>query len=193
VSKEVEALTGINNAMLKKFGVEEEWAIEETIRFVEASEVVIGQNVVQFDKHFLYNAAARLGMTVPERTWVDLRTDLPLNVDTKTLSYMACDHGFINFFPHNAVTDALTVLKIAAMYDIDAMVARAKEPTLVIRSHQDFDHNADAKKLKFMFKAELGKKWLRVIKQSDLDVIGKTAPFDISVETGITPDQVWYS
>jgi DNA polymerase-3 subunit epsilon len=192
VSKEVEALTGINNAMLKKFGVEEEWAIEETIRFVEASEAVIGQNVIQFDKHFLYNAAARLGMTVPERLWIDTRTDLPLSVETKSLSYMACDHGFLNPFPHNAVADALTVLKLISMYNIDDMVARAKEPNVVLSSLQKFDNNADAKKLKFGWKPEL-KKWLRVVKASDVDVLAKSAPFNIAVEKGVTSDQVWYS
>ena len=193
VSKEVEEKTGISNALLKKFGCDEDWAVEETLRFIEASEYVIGQNVCQFDKHFIYNAAARHSMKVPERLWVDTRTDLPLHVETKSLTYMAADHGFLNPFPHVAIADGLTVLKIASAYDLDAMVKRAQEPTLVIRSHQAFENNADAKKLKFMFKAELGKKWLRVIKQSDLEVIGKTAPFDISIEKEITPDQVWYS
>ena len=192
VSKEVEALTGISNAMLKKFGVEETWAIEETIRLVEASDAVIGQNVIQFDKHFLDNAAKRLNLKVPERLWIDTRTDLPLSVESKSLVYMATDHGFLNPFPHNAVSDALTVLKIVSMYNVDEMVARAKEPNVVLSSLQKFEDNAAAKKLKFGWKPEL-KKWLRVVKASDVDVIAKSAPFNISVEKGITPEQVWYS
>lgn len=192
VPKEVEDLTGISTAMIKKFGVEEPWAIEETIRLVEASDAVIGQNVIQFDKHFLVNAAARLGMTIPERLWIDTRTDLPLHVETKALSYMACDHGFLNPFPHNAVGDGLTVLKLASAYDIDVVVARAKEPTVVLQSHQSFDHNDGAKKLKFGWKPEL-KKWLRVCKQSDVQTIVQSALFDVSIEIGITPEQVWYS
>lgn len=191
VSKKVEALTGINNAMLKKFGVEETWAIEETIRLVEASDAVIGQNVIQFDKHFLDNAAKRLNLKVPERLWIDTRTDLPLSVESKPLSYMACDHGFINPFPHVAVGDALTVLKIVSMYNVDEIVARAKEPNVVLFSLQKFEDNAVAKKLKFNWKPDL-KKWLRVVKASDVDVIAKSAPFNISVEKGITPEQVWY-
>ena len=192
ISKEVEAITGISNAMVKKFGVDEDWAIEEVIRFVEASEAVIGQNVVQFDKHFLYNAAKRLNLTVPERLWIDTRTDLPLSVETKSLSYMATDHGFLNPFPHNAVADALTVLKLVSMYNIDEMVARAKEPNVVLSSFQAFEENAAAKKLKFGWKPEL-KKWLRVVKSSDVDVLAKTAPFNVAVEKEISPEMVWYS
>ena len=105
---------------------------------------------------------------------------------------MAADHGFLNPFPHNAVADALTVLKIVALYDIDEIVKRAKEPVLVVRAHQKFDDNHLAKKLKFGFKANLGKAWLKVIKQSDLPQLTKDAAFDISVEKDITPQSVWY-
>jgi DNA polymerase-3 subunit epsilon len=191
ISKEVENLTGISTAMISKFGVDEIFAIEETIRLVEACDAVVGQNVVQFDKQFLVNAAARLGLKVPERLWLDTRTDLPLSVESKSLSYMACDHGFLNPFPHNAVGDALTVLKIVSMYNIDEIVARAKEPNVVLSSLQKFEDNAAAKKLKFFWKPEL-KKWLRVVKHSDVEVLAKSAPFNISIEKEITPEQVWY-
>jgi DNA polymerase III subunit epsilon len=192
VSKEVEALTGINNAMLKKFGRPESDAIDDVIYYAEQADAFIGQNVIQFDKHFLDNAAKRLNLKVPDILWIDTRTDLPLSVESKSLSYMACDHGFLNPFPHNAVGDALTVLKIASMYSIDDMVARAKEPNVVLSSLQKFEDNAAAKKLKFFWKPEF-KKWLRVVKASDVDVLAKSAPFGLSVEKGITPQQVWYS
>jgi DNA polymerase-3 subunit epsilon len=105
---------------------------------------------------------------------------------------MATDHGFLNPFPHNAVADALTVLKLVSMYNIDEMVARAKEPNVVLSSFQAFEENAAAKKLKFGWKPEL-KKWLRVVKFSDVDVLAKTAPFNVAVEKEISPEMVWYS
>ena len=157
------------------------------------ADAVIGQNIVQFDKEFLFNAAARHSMAVPDKIWIDTRTDLPLSVETKSLPYMCADHGFLNPFPHNAVSDVLSVLKLASMYDIDQMVARAKEPNVVLRSLQAFDNNADAKKMKFTWKPDLGKRWLRVVKKSDVDIIAKTAPFNISIITDVTAPQVWYS
>ena len=192
IPKEVTNQTGVTDAMIKKFGRSEQDAIEDVIYLANKADAFIGQNVVQFDKHFLDNAAARLGLKVPDKLWIDTRSDLPASVESKKLDYMAADHGFLNPFPHNAVADALTVLKIVALYDIDAMVKRAKEPTLVVRSHQKFEDNALAKKFKFGFKDKLGKAWLRVIKEGDLEQLGKDAPFDISVEKNITPQQVWY-
>jgi DNA polymerase III subunit epsilon len=193
VPKEVTAITGINDAMLKRFGLDEKDAIEEIISFMTDADAVIGQNVVQFDKEFLINAAARHSIAVPDKLWIDTRTDLPLSVETKALSYMCADHGFLNPFPHNAVADVLSVLKLASMYEIDQMVARAKEPNVVLQSLQAYDNNADAKKMKFMWKPDLGKRWLRVVKQSDVDLIAKTAPFNISIITDVTSQQVWYS
>ena len=192
ISKEVSDITGITAPMLKKFGRSEVDAIEDVVYLANKADAVIGQNVIQFDKHFLDNAGKRLNIVIPEKLWIDTRTDLPPQVESKSLSYMAADHGFLNPFPHNAVADALTVLKIVALYDIDEIVKRAKEPVLVVRAHQKFDDNHLAKKLKFGFKANLGKAWLKVIKQSDLPQLTKDAAFDISVEKDITPQSVWY-
>ncbi len=192
IPKEVSDITGITAPMLKKFGRPEVDAIEDVVYLMGLADAVIGQNVIQFDKHFLDNAGARLKIDIPKKLWIDTRTDLPPQVETKTLSYMAADHGFLNPFPHNAVADALTVLKIVALYDINEIVKRAQEPVLVVQAHQKFEDNAAAKKLKFGFKASLGKKWLKVIKESDLDGLVKSAPFNISIEKEITPQMVWY-
>lgn len=192
----VAELTGISTGLIKKFGRPEKDAIEDVVSFIDQADAVIGQNVIQFDKHFLYNAAKRLGITVPEKPWMDTRTDLPITVESKTLSYMAADHGFLNPFPHNAIADGLTVLKIAGLYDFDKMLERSKEPTVVLKSLHKFEENDKAKKLKFGFKPNLGKSWFRVVKQSDVDVIVKQAEelgINLSIEKEITPDQVWYS
>jgi DNA polymerase III subunit epsilon len=196
VPQAVADLTGISTGLIKKMGRPEKDAIEDIAILIGQADAVIGQNVVQFDKPFLDNAAKRLGVLIPEKTWIDTRTDLPLSVESKSLVYMAADHGFLNPFPHNAIADGLTVLKLAAMYDFDKMLARAKEPNVVIQSLQSFADNDKAKKLKFGFKPSLGKKWLRVVKSSDVDILVKAAEeagINLAVEKEITPQQVWYS
>lgn len=192
IPKEVEALTGLSTGLVKKFGRTEREAIEDVAIMIDQADAVIGQNVVQFDKGFLDNAATRLGIEIPEKPWIDTRTDLPLSVETKSLVYMAADHGFLNPFPHNAIADGLTVLKLAAMYDFDKMLARAQEPNVVLRALHERSQNDLAKKAKFGWKPEL-KMWLKVVKQSDVKILAETLPFNISVETEITPQQVWYS
>lgn len=192
VSAEVSALTGISNAMLKKFGNEESFAVEEVVRLMGFCDAVVGQNVISFDKEFLKNAAARQNQILPERLWIDTRTDLPPSVESKSLVYMATDHGFLNPFPHNAVSDGLTVLKIIEAHNLDEIVFRAKQPSIVVQALQKFDDNLKAKKLKFMFKPDLGKRWLKVIKECDLATLVKDAPFNISVVDDVIPDQVFY-
>ncbi|MGH7744616.1 MAG: 3'-5' exonuclease [Candidatus Dormibacteria bacterium] len=191
IPKEVTDLTGINSAMLKKFGYEDRDAFDDLVSMAEQADAFIGQNVIQFDKIFFENWAKRYGQKIPEKLWIDIRTDLP-GVESKSLSYMAADAGFLNPFPHNAVADCLTVLRLVAKHNIDDVVARAKQPNIVIRAHQERSRNADAKKAKFLWKPEL-KAWLKVIKFGDLEEFAKTAPFDISVQKEITPEQVWYS
>ena len=197
VPARVTEITGISTGLIKKMGRPELDAIEDVAVLMDQADAIIGQNVIQFDKQFLDNAAKRLGITIPVKPWIDTRTDLPLSVETKSLIYMAADHGFLNPFPHNAIADGLTVLKLAALYDFDKMLARSKEPNVVLQSTQTFEQNEAAKKLKFGFKGNLGKRWFRVVKGGDVATLkaqAKEAGFDIvDVTKEITPEQVWYS
>ena len=195
VPARVTEITGISTGLIKKMGRPEKDAIEDVAFLMEQADAIIGQNVIQFDKQFLDNAAKRLGVTIPVKPWLDTRTDLPLSVETKSLIYMAADHNFLNPFPHNAIADGLTVLKLAALYDFDKMLARSKEPNVVLQSMQTFEQNEVAKKLKFGFKANLGKGWYRVVKAGDVDTLLKQAQeagFNLSVEKDIMPEQIWY-
>lgn len=191
IPKEITELTGINAAMLKKFGYSENDAMDLLIEMAEQADAYVGQNVIQFDKIFFENTTYRLGKPVPEKLWIDTRTDLP-GVESKSLSYMACDAGFLNPFPHNAVADCLTVLRLVSKFPIEDVVARAKQPNVVVQGLQDRDHNDDAKKLKFLWKPEF-KMWLKVVKEGDVKSLAEAAPFNISIQTQMTPDQVWYS
>ena len=71
ISKDVSAITGITDGMLKKFGIPEDEAILRVVELMNLSAAIIGQNVVQFDKHFLDNAGKRLKIVIPEKLWID--------------------------------------------------------------------------------------------------------------------------
>lgn len=201
VPAEVTKKTGVTNGMLDKFGYSERDAIDSIIDVMEDAQAMIGQNIVQFDKPFLENAAKRLGKTLPVLPYIDTRTDLPPDVEPKTLTLMAAEAkdpktgrnvGFVNPFPHAALTDALTVLQLASLYDPDAMLARANEPNVVLQALHKFEDNHIAKQFGFGFKPNLGKRWLKVVKNSDLAILNKTCPINLTVLTDVTPQQVWY-
>ena len=145
----------------------------------EMAEAFIGQNVLRFDKKVLFSWATREQREFPTQLWIDTMYDLP-GVESKHLGYMAADAGFLNLFPHSALSDCQTVLKLVSMHDIDKVVERAKSPFVVLQAHQDRSQNELAKKAKFRWSPEM-KVWWRPVKELDMKILGDSLPFDVSV------------
>jgi DNA polymerase-3 subunit epsilon len=196
ISSFITGLTGLTQAAVNKFGYDSFDALDIVIDMMKEAEAIVGQNVIRFDKHMLGAWASRHGRTVPEKLWIDTRTDLP-GVESKGLTYMAADHGFLNLFPHGALTDVQTCLKIVSMYDIDAVVARAKEPIVILKAHTGFKDsglpdNALAKARKFGWNPTY-RLWYKVVKQSDVAAETSHGEFDVSFVTDIPVEKLWYS
>ena len=100
--------------------------------------------------------------------------------------------GFFNLFPHSALSDCQTVLKLTEGYNIEEVIERAKQPNVVIRSHQAYEDNNLAKKLKFIWISDL-KIWAKVVKESDIEELQKSAPFKITIEKEISVEKIWYN
>lgn len=194
ISKFITDLTGITNSATQKFGYDSKDALETVIDMVNQADAIVGQNVKRFDKRLIEAWAAREGLKFPEKLWIDTRTDLP-GVESKTLTYMAADHGFLNLFPHGALTDVQTCLKIVSMYDIDVVVARAKEPTVILKAHVGFENNSLAKARKYgWYDDKKGTKfWYKVVKQSDVAVETSHGEFNVTFVTDVPVEKLWYS
>ena len=132
ISEEITRLTGISQIMIDKFGYEQQDAFDKLQEMIQQADAYVGQNVVRFDKRFYEQWAKRMGTVPIEKLWIDTRTDLP-GVESKHLGYMAADAGFLNPFPHNAVSDCLTVLRLVSMHPIDKVVERAKSPVVIFK------------------------------------------------------------
>ena len=191
VSPFITKLTGITSAALAKFGYDSLDALETVIDMANQADAIVGHNVLRFDKRVVEAWAARHQLKFPEKLWIDTRTDLP-GVESKGLTYMAADHGFLNLFPHGALTDVQTCLKIVSMYDIDVVVARAKEPVVILKAHVSFANNAVAKARKYGWYAP-EKIWYKVVKQSDVPAETSHGEFDVSFVTDIPVEKLWYS
>jgi len=151
ISSFITGLTGLTHAAVNKFGYDSVDALDIVIDMMKEAEAIVGPERDSFRQAHVGAWASRHGRTIPEKLWIDTRTDLP-GVESKGLTYMAADHGFLNLFPHGALTDVQTCLKIVSMYDIDVVVARAKEPVVVLKAHTGFNglpDNALAKARKF--------------------------------------------
>lgn len=194
ISPFITKLTGITQSAVDKFGYESLDGLELLIDAIRTADAIVGQNVNRFDKRMLGAWGSRHGIAIPEKLWIDTRTDLP-GVESKSLSYMAADHGFLNLFPHGALTDVQTCLKIVSMYDIDVVAARAKEPTVVLKAHVGFENNSLAKARKFgWYDDKKGTKfWYKVVKQSDVAAETAHGEFDVSFITDVPVEKLWYS
>lgn len=191
ISAKITELTGITQAAVDKFGYDSEAALDSVLALADQADAFVGQNVVRFDKPMLENWAKRHGKTIPNKLWVDTYTDIP-NVVGKHLGYQAADHGFLNLFPHSALSDCQTVLKIISMHNIDEVIKRAESPNVVLVAHQPREDNELAKKRKFRWHSEY-RIWWFVAKQMDVDAIVKEAPFNISMAPPeVLIEKLWY-
>lgn len=193
VSAEIAKLTGITQAAVNKFGYDPKDALETVIDMMSQADAILGQNIIRFDQRMLNAWAGRHGLKVPEKLYIDTRTDLP-GCDSKSLTYMAADHGFLNLFPHSALTDVLTCIKIVSMYDIDAVVRRAKEPVVILKAHVSYETNKLAKARKYgWYDDKQGTKfWYKVVKQGDVAAETSHNEFDVSY-VDMPVEKLWYS
>ena len=191
VSAKITDLTGITQSAVDKFGYDSDEALGSVLDLMSKADAVLGQNVIRFDRRLLVSWANRHGLKVPEKLWIDTLTDLP-GVEGKHLGYLAADHGFLNMFPHSALADVQTCIKIFSMHDLDQIVERAKSPLVVLKAHVSYETNALAKARKYRWFAE-SKLWWKVVKQMDVTAETSHSEFDVSFVTDIPFEKLQYS
>lgn len=177
ISEEITKITGIKKGMIDRFGLSSKTGLIMLLNMVDMCEAIIGQNIIDFDMPFLENWVLREKEILSPRLIIDTKTDLP-GAEAKHLGYMAADHGFLNPFPHRAVSDCMTVLKLASFYDIEKVVERAKSPRVYLAAEVDFNTNHLAKKRQYKWNPDL-KIWWKVIKELDLETETKACAFNV--------------
>ena len=191
ITAEITKITGIFQAAVDKFGYESSDALDTVIDMMNQSDAVIGQNVIRFDKRVLENWAARENKKLPEKLWIDTRTDLLLT-EGKHLGYMAADNHFLNLFPHSALSDCQTVLKLLEKEDIDKVIERAKSPTVILIAHHRREQNDLAKKAKFRWSPDY-RIWWKGVKHMDVEKEAGAVTFNISIAgPDVQIEKLWY-
>jgi DNA polymerase-3 subunit epsilon len=179
VSQEITSLTGIRQADVDKFGIQPLEALTLLADLMAESEVVVAHNGNGFDRPLLECECKRHNVELLDMHWIDTTLDVPYPESTKTrkLVHLAAEHGFINPFAHRALSDVLTMLKVLSHYDIQEVVRISKEPniTLVAQVKKPWEDAAPegakevdkAKARGYRFNGG-NKKWLKTVKQSDI-------------------------
>lgn len=179
LSPEVRAITGLTPEIVTEWGLGMCQIKHKFTSLIMAAEHVVAHNA-PFEEGFLRRELIRVSPEyiglLNEIQWIDTRTDLPLKAYQKgrssSLTYLAADHGFLNPFPHRAFSDVLTMMKLFMEYPTSVIVERSKSPTLEIEAVVDFHQKDFAKEAGFHWDGER-KKWVRNIKECDLEELSK--------------------
>lgn len=141
VPPEIEKLIGLRAAEVKTYGKPVRECLKELSTLMEKADYIVAHNGTGFDKPFLEHTYKSLGLQMPEKIWIDTQIDLPFpdGMGTRKLSYLAAEHGFINPFPHRAITDVLTTLKLFSMYDFNTVIEVASSPLVQVIAQVTYD------------------------------------------------------
>jgi DNA polymerase III alpha subunit (gram-positive type) len=185
----IEQITKISYESLVEFGISPQEGLLKLADLMKTPNIiaVVAHNGNEFDKPLLLANAKKFGVEFPELTWIDSMIDIPYNVEiqTRKLSYLATEHGFINPFAHRAIFDVLTMLKVVQQYDIHWIIKLSKESsvTLVAATTPPWQDsgksNEEAKSRGFRYHSET-KRWIKNVKESQVQAEKAAAPFSIS-------------
>ncbi len=164
---EIENLIGLKAAEVRKWGKPLRECLDELSKLIKAADYIVAHNGTSFDKPFLEHTYKSIGFKMPEKKWIDTQIDLPFpdSVGTRKLSYLACEHGFMNPFPHRAITDVLTTLKLMAQYDFETIVSIASSPLVQVIAQVSYDERHKPRQAGFRWDSQR-KFWYLDIRQA---------------------------
>lgn len=180
-----EKITGISVKRCKEYGVPRD-VIKEVLRTAidkYQPDYMVAHNAHGFDRIILERLVT---CTVP---WIDTMEDLPSEtyerLGTRTLEYMAAKSGFLNPFPHAALPDVMTMMKILFADDLMEVIERSKIPTVTIMADVTFQQKDLAKARGYYWENIRGKKypkkWVKRMKKDEVEVEKSEAPFNVAI------------
>lgn len=165
-------LTGITTELLEAESRQPATVLAAFEAQLAKSDAALARNGVGFDWPMLCRLSNILGAPLSSKPIIDDYIDIPYpdNVKGSSLSYIAADHGFLNPFPHSALGDALTLIRVMQLgkYDMAAALESAKHPMVKVRAYVGFDDNHLAKEHGFRWDP-IGKIWWKTMRKNRYD------------------------
>lgn len=170
------AIHGITNQDLELYGNSPEFVYKIINGIFEKADAIVAHNGNLFDRPMYEHNCLRHAVQPVDKLWIDTTCDIefPPTITTRKLVHLAAEHGFVNPFPHDALSDVLTMLKIADCYDWGTILKYAQCPSITLRADVTFQQKELAKKQSFRWDAD-NKFWVKTIKEFQLDDARKLA------------------
>lgn len=163
-------LTGLTADLCAKSGYPSEKGLKQLLLWYNMVDAVIAHNGNHFDRRLFDRWCAKHDWEVDKKLWIDTMTDLPLPPKaSRKLVHMAAEHGFLNPFPHRALFDVMTMLKVFDQYPLEDVLRLAKSPARILVALVSREENAKAKSLGYYWKPDPIKQWRKDIKLCNTD------------------------
>jgi DNA polymerase-3 subunit epsilon len=175
-------ISGLSPELCEKYGFTYEKALKHVISWYNECDIVLAHNGNNFDKPVFYRWAKSLGYELEDKPWIDTSEDIEYRMKTKSmkLGHLASDHGFLNPFPHRALFDVMTMLKIFDSYDFESVILRFNSPKIIVRAEVSYEDRNLAKERGYSWEAG-NKTWKKSIIASELEKEKKEAGFRVTV------------
>ena len=187
ITEDITDLTGIDKKILTEFGQDPKTVFQRLYKIVENYKVdyIVAHNGNAFDRPMLESNFDKYAVPMFKCEWLDTRVDIQYNkrLRHKNLVYLCAEHGFANPFPHAALFDVMSMMKLLSYYDIEKVIAYKAKPSVVVRAVVSFEGKDEAKAKGFSWQEAGGRKfpkqWVKQIKEDELETLRAESPFQI--------------
>ncbi len=163
IPAEIEKITGISTALVT--GQKIDWEVVN--KFFARSSIAIAHNAA-FDTGFLRQ---RNELDLEGVHWACSCKHInwqSYGFKSKSLNYLACDHGFINPFAHRALFDAATTFRVIAPYMNELIERSYEREVLVSATYSPFETKDKLRARGYHWESDK-RVWQRTILASDLE------------------------
>ncbi len=171
-------------------GMPQDKAFRQFMAYANSADVYVAYNGKVFDFPVWESWATMNGSTVPERLRLDPMVDIQWPPDySRKLSYVCCEEGFINPFPHMGITDCLSMLVLLMKRpNLGEILEYAKMPEIWVEGVCSIDDRERVKSNAYHWLpypvGGLQKKWIKKIKEGRLDMevaTGREVGYEVRV------------
>lgn len=174
IDQEMSEYTGITDLHCDMYGVEQSRVAQAAYGMLSQADMIVAHNGLKFDYPILmwwFDKWLSVSSFGVGKIMCDTMVDVPWhkNAKQKNLTYLAGFHEMYNPFPHRALTDVLTMMKLFWMYPLDKIIASAMTDFICVQALTSFDNKDLAKKRGFYWDSET-KRWLKLMREAQFNI-----------------------
>lgn len=162
-------ITGLSKEQCDVYGLSLKLVNDLMMKFMSRSDYLVAHNLHSYDLPLYKNEMKRIGVEDYQLpALIDTRFDVPWpdHIETRKLTYLAAEFGFVNPSAHSARHDVDLMAKMFFMFPFEKIVERSKSPQVWVRANVSYDDREKAKAKKFLWDGA-NKWWVKPIKLCD--------------------------